>query len=59
MNVDYRQLLALVDDEEILLLYFRKVLQENGYHIMRFTHPLFILDYVIEHTDEFALIIMD
>ena len=51
--------IAVVDDEEDNVTLFTKLLQENGYHVMGFTNPLFILDYIREHPDIFDLIIID
>ena len=34
-------------------------MQENGYHVMGFTNPLFFIDYIREHPDKFSLIIVD
>jgi DNA-binding NtrC family response regulator len=50
---------GVVDDEKDIITLFTAVLQENGYHVMGFTNPLFFLDYILEHPDEFSLIIID
>jgi len=48
-----------VDDEEDIVTVFTAVLQENGYHVIGFTNPLFILDYIREHPNRFDLVIID
>ncbi|HJU59128.1 MAG TPA: response regulator [Nitrososphaeraceae archaeon] len=61
-TVDYhnnKSIIAVVDDEKDIVTLFIEVLQENGYHVMGFTNPLFILDYIREHPDKFSLIIVD
>ena len=50
---------GVVDDEKDIITLFTAVLQENGYHVMGFTNPLFFLDYILEHPHEFSLIIID
>ena len=59
INYHHNQSIAIVDDEKDNVTLFTKVLQENGYHIMGFTNPLFFLDYMREHPDSFDLIIVD
>ncbi|HYY70826.1 MAG TPA: response regulator, partial [Nitrososphaeraceae archaeon] len=51
--------IAIVDDEVDNVTLFTKVMQENGYHVMGFTNPLFFIDYIREHPDKFSLIILD
>jgi DNA-binding NtrC family response regulator len=61
-TVDYHNnklIIAIVDDEKDIVTLFTDVLQENGYHVIGFTNPLFILDYIREHPDKFSLIIVD
>ena len=44
MNVvgyNYNNSIAVVDDEEDIVTIFK--VQENGYHVIGFTNPLFIL----------------
>ena len=53
------KIVAIVDDEEDIVTLFTEVLQENGYHVMGFTNPLLILDYICEHPNRFDLIIID
>jgi DNA-binding NtrC family response regulator len=60
--IDYHhnnKLIAVVDDEEDNVTLFTKVIQENGYHVMGFTNPFFILDYIRKYPDKFSLIIVD
>jgi DNA-binding NtrC family response regulator len=49
----------VVDDKEDIVTLFTEVLKENGYHVMGFTNPLYILDYIHEYPDRFSLIIVD
>src|SRR5687768_1776989 len=51
--------IAVVDDEEDIITLFTAVIQENGYHMIGFTNPLFALNYINNHPDEFGLIIVD
>ena len=51
--------IAVVDDEEDIVTLFTEVLRENGHKVKGFTNPIFILDYVHQHPDEFRLIIVD
>ncbi len=51
--------IAVVDDEEDIITLFNAVIQENGYHMIGFTNPLFALHYINNHPDEFGLIILD
>ena len=48
-----------MDDEEDNVTLFTKVIQDNGYQVMGFTNPLFILDYISEYPDRVDLIIVD
>jgi CheY-like chemotaxis protein len=51
--------IAIVDDEKDNVTLFTKVMQENGYHVMGFTNPIFFLNYIREHPNSFDLIIID
>ena len=51
--------IAVVDDEEDNVTLFTKVMQENSYHVMGFTNPLFFLDYIREYPDRVDFIIVD
>ena len=42
VGYNHNKSIAVVDDEEDIVTIF-KVQQENGYHVMGFTNPLFIL----------------
>ena len=53
------KLIAIVDDEEDNVTLFTRLLQKNGYRIMGFTNPLFALNYINNHPNEFGLIIVD
>jgi DNA-binding NtrC family response regulator len=61
LNEDYHhnKSLAIVDDEEDIVTLFTEVLRENGHKVKGFTNPIFILDYIHQHPDEFRLIIVD
>jgi two-component system response regulator (stage 0 sporulation protein F) len=59
VGYNYNKSIAVVEDEEDIVTIFTEVLQENGYHVMGFTNPLFILDYIREFPDKFSLIIVD
>jgi DNA-binding NtrC family response regulator len=50
---------AVVDDEDDIVTLYAIVLQENGYKVIGFTNPLFILEYVCKNSNEFELIIID
>ena len=58
MELQYKSI-AVVDDEEDLIIVFKAVLQENGYDVIGFTNPLMALDYIHKHPYEFDLIIID
>ena len=51
--------IAVVDDEEDNVTLFTKVWQENNYHVIGFTNPLFFLDYIRRYPDKFGLIVVD
>jgi DNA-binding NtrC family response regulator len=51
--------IAVVDDEQDIITLFKAVIQENGYHMIGFTNPLFALNYINNHPNEFGLIILD
>ena len=51
--------MAVVDDEDDIVTLYAIVLQENGYKVTGFTYPLFILEYIYKHPNEFELIIID
>ena len=62
MNVvgyNHNKSIAVVNDEEDIVTIFTEVLQENGYYVMGFTNPLFILDNISEYPDRVDLIIVD
>ena len=58
MELQYKSI-AVVDDEQDIITLFTAVLQQNGYHMIGFTNPLFALNYINNHPDEFGLIIVD
>ena len=51
--------IAVVDDEEDIVMVFKAIIQEYGYDVVGFTNPLMALDYINEHPNEFNLIILD
>jgi DNA-binding NtrC family response regulator len=50
---------AVVDDENDIITLYTIILQENGYQVMGFTNPLFMLDYIHKYPNEFGLIVID
>ena len=58
MELQYKSV-AVVDDEEDIILGFNVLLKENGYDVIGFTNPLMALDYIRKHPDIFDLIIID
>ena len=58
MELKYKSI-AVVDDEEDIIMVFKAVLQENGYDVIGFTNHLMALDYIHKHPYEFDLIIID
>ena len=58
MELQYKSI-AVVDDEQDIITLFKAVIQENGYHMIGFTNPLFALNYINNHSNEFGLIILD
>jgi DNA-binding NtrC family response regulator len=58
LELQYKSV-AVVDDEEDIILGFKVLLQENGYDVIGFTNPLMALDYIRKHPHIFDLIIID
>ena len=58
MELKYKSI-AVVDDEEDLIIVFKAGRQENGYDVIGFTNPLMALNYIHKHPYEFDLIIID
>ena len=48
-----------MDDEDDIVTLYAIVLRENGYNVIGFTNPLFILDYIHKYPNQFGLIIID
>ena len=48
MELKYKSV-AVVDDEEDIIIGFKVLLQENGYDVIGFTNPLMALDYIRKH----------
>ena len=53
------KLIAVVDDEEDIIMAFKAVIQNDGYDVIGFTNPLMALDYIHKHPVMFDLIIID
>lgn len=53
-----KKLIGVVDDEDIVTL-FTEVLQVNGYKVLEFTNPLFLIDYIHEFPDQIEFILID
>jgi DNA-binding NtrC family response regulator len=51
--------IAIVDDEEDIVNLFTEVLRVNGFFVMGFTNPLFIIDYIRDYPDQIKLILVD
>ena len=51
--------IAVVDDEKDVIFVFTTLLRENSYHVMGFTNPLVVLDYISKYPYDFSLIIID
>lgn len=51
--------IAIVDDEEDIVSLFTEVIQMNGYFVMGFTNPLFLIDYINEFPNKIELILID
>ena len=58
MESEYK-VVAVVDDENDIITLYTIILQENGYQVMGFTNPLFMLDYIHKYPNEFGLIVID
>ncbi|HJT85947.1 MAG TPA: response regulator [Nitrososphaeraceae archaeon] len=58
MSQDY-ETIAMVDNEEDIVSLFIELLQANGYAVIGFTNPLFLIDHIHEHPDRFGLILID
>ncbi len=53
------EFIAVIDDEEDIVKLFTDVIQINGYFVMSFTNPLFLIDYTREFPDRIGLILID
>ena len=51
--------IAIVDDEEDIVSLFTEILQENGFLVIGFTNPLFIIDYIRDFPVQIGLILID
>jgi DNA-binding NtrC family response regulator len=59
VNLSSESVVAIVDDEEDIVSLFTEVLQENGFLVIGFTNPLFIIDYIRDFPDQIGLILID
>ncbi|HEX5186532.1 MAG TPA: response regulator [Nitrososphaeraceae archaeon] len=50
---------AVVDNEEDIVTLFTDVIRVNGYFVIGFTNPLFLIDYISEYPDKIQLILID
>ncbi|HJT85392.1 MAG TPA: response regulator [Nitrososphaeraceae archaeon] len=50
--------IAVVDDDVDSLNLFTEIIQENGYIVVGFTNPSFLIDYIHEH-DQIKFILLD
>lgn len=50
---------AVVDDDEDTLNLFTEVIQMNGYDVLGFKNPQFLVDYISEHEDQLKFILLD
>jgi DNA-binding NtrC family response regulator len=57
-NLSYSAV-CIVDDELDWVKLFTELIHNNGYQVKGFTDPLFSLDYIQKHPEEFGLIILD
>lgn len=59
MNLTLAEFIAVIDDEEDIVKLFTDVIQMNGYFVMGFTNPFFLIDYTKEFPDRIGLILID
>jgi response regulator RpfG family c-di-GMP phosphodiesterase len=53
------EFIAVIDDEEDIVKLFTQVIQMNGYFVIGFTNPLFLIDYTREFPHHIRLILID
>ena len=53
------EFIAVIDDEEDIVKLFTEVIQMNGYFVIGFTNPLFLIDYTREFPHHLRLILID
>jgi len=51
--------IAIVDNDEDTLNLYTEVIQLNGYIVIGFTNPYYLIDYITEHTEHLKFIIID
>ncbi len=50
---------AVVDNEEDIVTLFTEIIRMNGYFVVGFTNPLFLIDYISECPDQIQLLLID
>ncbi|HEX6294139.1 MAG TPA: response regulator [Nitrososphaeraceae archaeon] len=53
------EFIAVIDDEDDIVKLFTEVIQMNGYFVIGFTNPLFLIDYTREFPNHIGLILID
>jgi CheY-like chemotaxis protein len=51
--------IAVVDDDEDTLNLFTDIVQTNGYIVIGFENPQFLIDYICEHPEHLKFIVID
>ena len=51
--------IAVVDDDEDTVNLFTEIIQLNGYIVIGFENPQFLIDYICEHEDQLKFILID
>jgi DNA-binding NtrC family response regulator len=51
--------LAVVDNDEDTLSLYTEFIQMNGYIVVGFANPYFLIDYISEHLEQLKFIIID
>ncbi|HJT86074.1 MAG TPA: response regulator [Nitrososphaeraceae archaeon] len=58
MDIAHPQI-AVVDDDEDTVDLFTEIIQMNGYVVIGFENPQFLIDYICEHPEHLKFIIID
>jgi FixJ family two-component response regulator len=59
LNLTPVEFIAIIYDEEDIVKLFTDVIKMNGYFVMGFTNPLFLIDYTKEFPDRIGLMLID